>query len=294
MSISASLVKQLREQTGCPMMDCKKALVEAGGDLSTAQDILRKRGHESASKRKDRATAEGIVAGFADPDGKRAALAELLCETDFVAKNDDFTSLARSLAEDLVRLPGLPGDEEAFLASVAEGRTGTVADRIREVQNTLKENIRLGRFRRLDAGEGERTDVYVHFNGKIGTAILLGMSSPALAEKPAVLELLKDLCMQTAFSAPLALQREDMPEDIVEKERSVLAGLDEVKSKPEKVQPKIVEGKLNKFFKEKTLLEQEFVKEKKVAVKKVLQRVGKEAGGSLDIKDFVRLEVGET
>jgi elongation factor Ts len=292
MSINASLVKELREKTGCPMMDCKKALVDTDGDVEAAQELLRKRGHESASKRKDRATAEGTVAGRIGAGGTRGAVVELLCETDFVAKNAEFEALAGTLADGLNALSDLPADEAAFLAAPVGDSTAQQA--IQDVQATLKENIRLGRFARLDGGADDLVEAYTHFNGKIGVLIHLGLSSPDLKDKPPVTDLLKDLCMQVAFSAPLALNRDGVPAELVDRERAVLADLDEVKSKPEKVRPKIVEGKLGKFFKENTLLEQEFVKEKKTPVKKVLQRVGKEAGGTLEIRAFERIEVGRS
>ncbi|MHC5036297.1 MAG: translation elongation factor Ts [Planctomycetota bacterium] len=286
MSIDASLVKELREKTGCPMMDCKRALVEAEGNLETAVEILRKHGHESATKRKDRVTAEGVVAGHANDEGTRAALVELLCETDFVARNEEFSALAKALAAHLTTLETAPTGPEALLS-------GPMETKMQEVQGALKENIRIGRFERLDAGGGEHVDHYIHFNGKIGVAVLMQLSDPAVASQPAVRDLLKDLCMQIAFSAPLGISREDIPADQVEKERALLAELDEVKAKPEKIQPKIIEGKLGKFFKENALLEQEYVKEKKVSIAKVLQRVGSEGGGTLAVKRFVRMEVGK-
>lgn len=291
MSISAAQVKELREKTGCPMMDCKKALVDAGGDQEAAVELLRKRGHDSAAKRRDRATSEGAIGAFADPEGRRAAIVELLCETDFVGRNADFTALANDLARGLAHLDEDPRDAGAFLDAPLEGGE-TAGARMGAVQTTLKENIRLGRLQRLAAAEDERVDVYLHFNGKVASAVRLGFSSASLREKPPVLELIRDLCMQVAFTGPLGIKREDVPPEIVEKERATLADLDEVKQKPEKVRPKIVEGKLTRFFKETVLLEQEFVKEKKTPVKTVLQNVGKEAGGVIDVREAVRFEVG--
>ena len=286
MSISAAQVKELREKTGCPMMDCKKALVEAEGDLETAVDLLRKHGHAGAAKRRDRPTAEGYLAGAVESGGKKAALVELLCETDFVARNDEFKKLAQDLADHLLVVDPVPANGEALL----EGPLGA---NMEAVLGTLKENIRVGRISRLDGSDPERVDVYVHFNGKIGALIGLGLSDPALAGKEPVMNLHKDLCMQAAFSAPLGITREDIPSDIVEKERAILAELDEVKAKPEKIRPKIIEGKLNKLYKEHAFIEQEFVKENKVSVKNVLGQVGGEAGGTLDVKRLVRFEVGK-
>lgn len=285
MSISASLVKELREKTGCPMMDCKKALLDSAGDLEAAADLLRKRGHESAAKRKDRATAEGVVAGVAAADNRRVAIVELLCETDFVARNDDFGALAKALAEQLLAAPDVPADTAGLLA-------GAAGDKFRDVQTTLKENLQVGRFVRLDAGENERADLYAHFNGKIAAALLIGVSSPALAAKAEVQDLQRDLCMQAAFSNPLGIRREDVPADLVEKEKALFAELEEVKAKPEKIRPKIIEGKLTKFYKDNAFLEQEFVKEKKISVQDVVKRVAAAAGGTIEIRGLVRYEIG--
>ena len=162
-----------------------------------------------------------------------------------------------------------------------------------EVQGTHKENIRIGRMARVDGTGSDRLDVYVHFNGKIGALITLGLSDASLADKESIRELQKDLCMQAAFSAPMGITREDIPAELVERERAILADLDEVKAKPEKIRPKIIEGKLNKLYKENAFLEQEFVKENKISIKKMLNRVGGEAGGSLEVKALVRFEVGK-
>lgn len=286
MNISAALVKELREKTGCPIMDCKKALAESGGDIEAAVEVLRRHGHEAADKRKDRMTAEGLVAGRIDPEGRRASLVEFLCETDFVARSPDFTAFAGALVDRLQGLDAPPASPDALL-------DGDLAETFKEVQGKLKENLRIGRIARLDAGPEERVEFYAHFNGRIAVALLVGLSDPAMGGKPPVLELLKDLCMQAAFAAPLGIRREDVPADLVEKERAVLLELDEVKSKPEKIRPKIVEGKLAKFFKEHAFLEQEFVKEKKLSVKAVIGQVGAQAGGTLEVRRIERFEVGK-
>ncbi|MHC4779387.1 MAG: translation elongation factor Ts [Planctomycetota bacterium] len=285
MSISAALVKELREKTGCPMMDCKKALVEAEGNLEAAVDLLRKHGHAGAAKRRDRPTSEGFLAAAVGTDSKSAALVELLCETDFVARADDFKKLAQDLADHLLVADSPPLDGSALLG-------GPMASRMEDVQGTLKENIRVGRISRVDSSEG-RVDAYVHFNGKIGSLIELTLSDVGLAGKEPVQQIHKDLCMQAAFSAPLGITRDDIPAEVVEKERAILAELDEVKAKPEKIQPKIIEGKLNKLYKEHAFIEQEFVKENKVSVKKMLSQVASEVGGKLDVKSLVRFEVGK-
>jgi len=285
MSISVAQIKELREKTGCPMMDCKKALVEAEGDVETAVEVLRKKGYETAAKRKDRTTTQGVIAGAVDEAGSRAGMVELLCETDFVARNDDFVALGQALADRLIALDALPSDAAGLLE-------GPVGAKMQEAQGALKENIHVGRFARIDAGEGERVDVYAHFNGKISATVRMGFSDASMGGKETVQTLLKDLCMQAAFSAPLGISRRDVAADLVEKERALLAELEEVLAKPEKIRPKIIEGKLGKFFKESVLLEQEFVKEKKTAVKKVLEQVGSEAGGKIEIKQIARFEIG--
>ncbi|MCU0722276.1 MAG: translation elongation factor Ts [Planctomycetes bacterium] len=293
MEITAALVKDLREKTGCPMMDCKKALQETGGDLEAAIDVLRKRGIEGASNRKDRATSEGFLAGALDPKGHKGVLVELLCESDFVARNEGFRKLAAELANALLASPrGFSGTEE-FQNWTIPGRGTTPQQLVLALQTTLKENMKIGRVAYLDGGTNGAVEVYVHFNGKNGAVVHLELGATALEGKPAVKELLRDLCMQVVSAKPVAVSRDGIPAELVERERAVIAEMDEVKAKPEKVRPKIIEGKLGRFYAESALLEQEFVKEKKVLVRDVVKRVGAEAGGSLTLKAFHRIEVGK-
>jgi elongation factor Ts len=295
MKITAAQVKKLRDQTACPMMDCKNALAECDGDVDAAVDYLRKKGIASAQKRTERITGEGSVAGYISEDGRRAALVEIKCETDFVAKNESFRNLAIQVARVAADTSPPPSDTAALLGATALDGDKSVEEMIKAEFQTLKENMNLRRFLRFDvpAESPGCQGMYVHFNGKIGTLVELALSDPALAQNEAVQVLLKDLCMHVTHSAPLGLSRADIPTELVDKERAVLADLDEVKKKPEKIRPKIVEGKLSKFFQENSLLDQEFVKEKKVSIKKLLDRVSTEVGGEISITRFGRLSVGE-
>jgi elongation factor Ts len=294
MSISASEVKKLRELTGCPMMDCKRALTENDGDMDRAVEALRKKGIAGAQKRKERATGEGRVSGFLTPDLQHAVLVELGCETDFVAKNDTFRDLAERVARVVAEAATPPADVTALLGLTPEGGGGSVEDLIQEQYQTLKENMNLRRFVRLDTpGEDAgMMGLYVHFNGRVGTIVELSLSDASLAGKEELKALVKDLCMHVAHTAPLGLTRADISPEIVEKERAILSELEEVKKKPEKIRPKIVEGKLSKFYAENALLDQEFVKEKKVSIRKLLSRVSSEVSGEIGIRRFERMEIG--
>ena len=292
MNITAAQVKELREKTGCPMMDCKQALMETKGDFEEAITYLRKRGHEGAAKRKDRATAEGFMAAAVNPRGTRAAAVEVLCETDFVGRNKEFQNSAKVLADALLA-SGSPETDAAGVLELKSQDGKRAGDTFEHIRNLLKENIKVGRVCLIDSGDSGLADAYVHFNGKVGAVVAIRLSDPSLAAKPGVKDLLRDICMQISFSAPLAIDRTGINPALIEEEKAVIAELDEVKEKPEKVRPKIIEGKLSKFFKDFALLEQEYVKDKKLNVGQLVKQVAKDAGGTIEVAAFKRLEIGK-
>ncbi len=294
MGIGAGEVKSLREKTGCPMMDCKKALEESGGDMDKAVEFLRKKGIAGAEKRAERPTAEGRLASSLSADSRIGAIIELGCETDFVAKSDRFKALAETVAKAACGPAPAPADTAALLGIRPAGQSKSVEEIIKQEYQTLKENMNLKQFRRFDLKPNDPglLGIYIHFNGKIGTIVELQLSSMAQRDLEPVKSLIKDLCMQVAHSAPLGLSRDDIPAEIVERERAIAAESDDVKSKPEKIRPKIVEGKLARFFQENTLLDQEFVKEKKLTIKGLLAKVASETAGEVRIRRFARLVVG--
>jgi len=240
--ISASLVKELRELTGLGMMECKKALTEAGGDLKKAEELLRIKSGAKASKAAARVAAEGVIGSFISPDAKLGALVELNCETDFVAKNDDFLAFARSLAETVARRE--PGAAEE--------------DQRQKLVQKLGENITIRRFKRMQAKD--KLTLYVHAGSKIG--VLVDYQGPDGVGK--------DVAMHIAFAKPAHLSKTDVPADIVERERSIQLARAKESGKPEEIARKMVEGALNKFLAEISLLGQPFIKDDKQTIEKML------------------------
>jgi elongation factor Ts len=257
--ITASMVKELREKTDAPMMECKKALAEAAGDMGKAEEILRVKLGNKANKAASRVTAEGIVGVFVSPDGATAAMVELNCETDFVAKNDDFQGFARALAALVAR--AAPADLEALSGLAFEGVT--VEERRRSLIGKIGENMAVRRFVRI-AGQG-RVASYVHGGSRIGVLVDVEGGDDALA---------KDLAMQIAASKPVALDRTGVSAELVEKERSIAAQKAAESGKPAEIVAKMVEGTVQKFLKEVTLLGQPFVKDDKLTIEQLLKARG--------------------
>lgn len=282
--ISAAAVKDLRDRTGAGMMDCKKALADAGGDLEKAAGLLRERGLAKAAKREGRATAEGTVALALA--GERGALVELGCETDFVARTDDFQALARAIAAAAAGDPKA-GDVEGLGAAAIGGET--VAARIAAAAGKLGENVVLKRVARLEV-PGGLVGGYVHAGGKLG--VLVGLRTTARGEGAEALA--KDVAMHVAAAdpSPVAVDRGGVPAELVERERELFAKQAAQSGKPEKVIEKIVEGRLQKFYSEVTLLEQPFVKDPDGTVQQLLARTGKELGAEVAVTGFVRFRLG--
>jgi elongation factor Ts len=273
-------VKELREKTGAGMMDCKKVLVEADGNLEAAVDLLRERGLGKAKGKAGRVTSEGRIAISVAEDGRRAALVEVNCETDFVARTDDFGELCDALA--VAARDGDATSPEAFLAA-ADG-SGTLNDRLVGAIAKLGENIQVRRLQRMNVGEKGLIASYIHAGGKIGSAVAVEAEDPSSEE---VAALAHNLCMHVAAAAPSGVSRDDLPADEVEKERNVLRVQAEAEGKPDNVVEKMVEGRLNKFFKEVVLLEQPLVMDPDQIVKKAAAAVGATVTG------FCRFQLGE-
>lgn len=275
MDIKPALVKELRERTGAGMMDCKKALVEANGDIDAAAELLRKSGQAKADKKASRVAAEGVIALAASDDGRTAVLVEVNSETDFVARGDDFNGFANEVAK--LALSGQPADVEALSSQkLASGET--VDERRRALIAKLGENITVRRFERV-----ESTGIlgaYLH-GTRIGALVALDGGDAQLA---------KDLAMHVAASNPAYLSAADVPEEAKAKERDIRIEImkndEKNKGKPDNILAKIVEGGMNKWLGEITLLGQPFVKDDKLSVEKLL------AGAKAKITRFARLEVG--
>lgn len=273
MKITASMVKDLRTKTGAGMMDCKKALVEAEGDMEKAVDILREKGLSKAAKKASRVAAEGAVVSAISADGKTGTIVEVNCETDFVGGNDAFRALASSIAQQI--LDTNPADVEALLATEMNGKT--VKDTVTEAVAKIGENISIRRFVRYESQEGQVYS-YIHGGGKIGVLVEL---------KGGDAELGKDIAMQIAAANPSYLDRTQVPQSEVEHEKEVLAVEARNEGKPEKIIEKMVMGRINKFYKEVCLVDQEFIKDGDLTISKLLKSKKAEA------VRFARFQLGE-
>ena len=283
-NITASMVAELRAKTGAGMMDCKKALDEAAGNMEEAVDILRKKGLSAAAKKSGRVAAEGLV--VAGGEGARGVLVEVNSETDFVAKNEGFQNFAAGVID--VILNAAPADLESLLAapfgsgrSVAEEQTHQIA--------TIGENISVRRFARLETPAGVVAS-YVHGGGKIGVLVEL---STEKGSDQRVGALARQLAMHVAAASPQYLERGEVPAEVVAKEKEIMRVKAKESGKPDNIIEKILDGQINKFYGEVCLLEQAYVIDPDQKVNKVVEALGKEIGAPVKLSRFVRFQLGE-
>ena len=268
MNITATMVKELRDKTGAGMMDAKKALVEVDGDTDKAMEVLRQKGIASAEKKMGRIAAEGRVGSYID--SSVGAMIEVNCETDFVAKNEEFIELTNGLAELVAKTN--PADVAALEATTCPKCGKLISDVLKEKIASIGEKITIRRFVRYEGNVA----TYIH-NGKIG--VLLETSK-------ADQELAKDICLHIASSAPEFVSRNEIPASVIEEERRIEMGKEDLQKKPEQIREKIVEGRVNKLMAERCLLEQPFVKNPDLTIEQLIS-------GKLDIKRFTRFVLGE-
>ena len=283
-SFTAKDVKDLREQTGCGMMDCKKALVEADGDMEKAVDFLREQGLAKQAKKASRIAAEGMAFAMTTEDHKKGVVIEVNAETDFVAKNADFQAFVNTCAQTVI--DNNPADVEALLACNASGSDKTVAELLQEKVLVIGENIQIRRFKLMEGA----CVAYVHAGGVIG--VLVNFKTD-LADKPEFVTYGKDVAMQIAALNTPYLKESDVPAEVLEHEKEIMKAEVVNSGKPEAIADKIVMGKIGKFYKENCLLDQAFVKENKISVQQYTNNTAKELGGSIEITEFVRFEKGE-
>lgn len=268
MNITAQMVKELRDKTGAGMMDAKKALVEVDGDMEKATEFLRQKGMASAEKKMGRIAAEGRVDSFVEANG--GAMVEVNCETDFVAKNDEFKALAANMAKHVEELK--PADVDALLATTCPSCNKLIGEALKEKIASIGEKITVRRFVRYEGPVA----TYIH-NGKIGVLL-----STDKEDK----ELMNDICLHIASSAPKFVSREEIPQAEIDEETRIEMGKEDLLKKPENIRAKIVEGRVNKLMAERCLLEQPFVKDPSQTIAQLIE-------GKLTIKAFTRYELGE-
>ena len=274
--ITAADVAKLREMTGAGLMDCKKALVEATGNLDNAVDILRKKGIASAGKKAGREAKEGVIVQYVQPGSKLGLLVEVNCETDFVARNESFRAFCDDLAKKLAANPDI--DLEA--------------DRVAAVAK-IGENIRISRHHRMEVSGNGLIAAYIHTGGKVGVLVEVGADKPETVANEEFKQLVRDVTLQIAASSPVAVSRETVPAELVEKEREIASQSDRLKGKPPQAMEKILQGVIEKYYQTVCLVDQGFVKNPEVTVKQHADTVAGKLGDKITIRRFVRFQVGE-
>ncbi len=278
MEITAATVAKLREMTNAGMMDCKRALTEAKGDLNAAVDILRKKGAATASSKGAREAREGVIAQYIAPGGRLGVLVEVNCQTDFVARNEMFKAFADDVARRLATEPQANFETERV-----------------ELVAKIRENIQIPRHARMEVAGNGLIAAYIHTGAKVGVLVEVGAGKESTVANDEFKQLVKDITLQIAAGSPQAVSREQVPPAVIAKEREIAAQSDRLKGKPAKALEKIIEGMLEKFYQAYCLLDQGFVKKNsEVSVKEHLASVAKQLGDEITIRRFVRFQVGET
>jgi len=275
--ITAATVGKLREMTGAGLMDCKKALTEANGDLGAAGDLLRKKGVATAVSKAGRDASEGVIAQHIAPGGRLGVLVEINCETDFVARNDTF----RGFADDVARRLAVDGS-----AKFDEEVHGLVAK--------IRENIRVARHASMEVTSNGLVAAYIHTGAKVGVLVEVGAGKESSVANEEFKQLVKDITLQIAAGHPVAVSREQVPAEVIAKEREIAAQSDRLKGKPAQAMEKIIQGILEKYYQTHCLVDQGFVKKNsEISVKEHVGQIAKQLGDEITIRRFVRFQVGE-
>ena len=286
-AVTSAMVKELRERTNAGMMDCKKALVNSDGDMDKAIDWLREKGLAQAAKKASRVAAEGVVTQYVTPCGCTGVIVEVNCETDFVAKTDNFMNFANNVAKHIAMAN--PADlDELMNQKFVDDESKTISDLISEATVAIGEKISVRRFARYET-EGA-VSTYIHMGGKVGVMVEVATDAK---DNEAVKEFAHDLALQIAAAKPEAVRREEVDATKLEKEKEIQRAKALEAGKPEKIVDRIVEGQIEKYYKEVCLLDQQFVKDGDKTIKGLMAEVAKAAGCTLDVVRFARFERGE-
>jgi elongation factor Ts len=306
--INAQLVKKLRDLTGAGMMDCKKALVASNGNIEEAIVYLRKQGIASAGKKESRATKQGLVSSFISQNTKLGVLVEVNCESDFVARTEDFQTLAADVAEHIagtkpkvVRIEEITEAERAnFKAHEAlyeqkftKDQNTTIAELLKTKIAKLGENISVSRFAIYEVNGNGTLGSYIHHGSQIGVLLEVNTKFDEVMKKDEFKTLVRDLAMQIAAANPQFVSKENVPADLLEKERDIQRERARGEGRPEKMVEKIVEGRLSKFYEEICLLEQPFIRENTISISELIRTAGAKLGDTLSVARFVRFKVGD-
>jgi elongation factor Ts len=288
MAISAKDVKVLRDRTDAPMMECKSALEEAQGDMERATKILRERGISKMAKRADRETSEGVVTITVGSGNRPGTALMITCETDFTAKNESFRTMANEVTSAVAAMPG--AELTIDQALTAKSGAGTVQSRLDDVKNSTRENMTLKQVVRFDGVCGS----YCHFDGKSGGLVEVELSDPKKAGDPAITALLRDVCMHIVAiqPPPLAVDADGIDPKVIQEDKEILIKQAMDSGKPKEIAEKMVEGRMRKFFEERALNQQPFVKNPELSIAKYLAQGGKPLGTTITIRRFARLSIG--
>ena len=274
MTITKDSVMALREKTGAGLIDCKRALGESNGDMEEAVSLLRKKGVATAAKKSGRSASEGMIAQAISENRSKGILVEINCETDFVAKNDDFVDFSNEIAKELLYNPS---------ADFEEKRTEQVAK--------IGENIKISRFETLAPEASGLVESYVHTGAKVAVLLSVGSDSSEVHSNELVVSMAKDICMHIAATSPICVSRDEVPSELVDKEKEIAQA--QAEGKPPQAVEKIISGKLEKYFAGVSLLEQPFVKNPDQSIQQFVDVVGKEIGSKLKVEKFLRFQVGD-
>ena len=290
-NITSQMVKELREMTQAGMMDCKKALVEAEGDMDKAVEWLREKGLAAAAKKAGRIAAEGVVASYITDDAKIGVVVEVNCETDFVAKTDNFINFSKNVAKHIALAN--PADVDALMnQKFVDDETKTITDLVSEATVSIGEKISIRRFARYETDKGA-VESYIHMGGKIGVLLLVENDNAETIANDTFKTFYHDVALQIAAAKPTYVKKEEVPAENLAKEREILRAQALNEGKPEKIVDKMVDGRIQKYYKEVCLVEQPFVKDGDKSISQLTAEVAKEIGANINIVSFERFERGE-
>ena len=290
-TVTSQMVKELREMTQAGMMDCKKALVASEGDMDKAVEWLREKGLAAAAKKAGRIAAEGVVASYISEDAKVGVIVEVNCETDFVAKTDNFMNFAKNVAKHIAKAN--PADVDELLnQKFVDDETKTITDLVSEATVSIGEKISIRRFARYETEMGA-VESYIHMGGKIGVLLLVENDNAATLTNDTFKTFYHDVALQIAAAKPSYVRKEEVPTEALNKEREILRAQALNEGKPEKIVDRMVEGRVEKYYKEVCLLEQPFVKDGDKSISKLAAEVAKEIGANIKVVSFERFERGE-
>lgn len=289
MSITTADIKHLRELTGAGVLDCKKVLQETDGDIEKAIELLRKKGLAAASKKASREANDGLVSASVSDDRTTGVLVEVNCETDFVARTDDFKNFVEALVRQVSEQPGLDNVEALLAAPFIDNESNTVAQQLTELIATLGENMMVRQVARFELNDGGLLDSYIHTGGRVGVLVDVAGGS---ADNSQFAELAHDVALQIAAAAPQYITEDEIPADVTEAERNIYRAQVAEDKKPDDIKERIVEGKLKKWYTQVALMDQEFVKDSNLTIAQLLKQHSKAVGTEIRVRRFARFELG--